>query len=47
MKKTFVLITLVCLSAPVWAESKENAGGPIVTEVDATFMTPTDYSPLR
>ena len=31
----------------VWAESKENAGGKIVTKVDSTFMNPTDYSPLR
>ena len=31
----------------VWAESKEKAGGPIVTKVESTFMTPTDYSPLQ
>ena len=31
----------------VWAESKEKAGGSIVTHVESTFMTPTDYSPLR
>ena len=31
----------------VWAESKEKAGGPIVTQVESTFMTPTDYSPMR
>lgn len=31
----------------VWAESKENAGGSIVTNVESIFMTPTDYSPIR
>ena len=31
----------------VWAASKEKAGGPIVTKVESTFMTPTDYSPIR
>ncbi|MCP4194166.1 MAG: NIPSNAP family protein [Pirellulaceae bacterium] len=31
----------------VWAESKENAGGSIVTKVESIFMTPTDYSPIR
>ncbi len=31
----------------VWAESKEKAGGTIVTKVDSTFMTPTDYSPIH
>lgn len=36
---------------PEWqrvaAESKEKAGGPIVTKVESTLMVPTDYSPLR
>ncbi len=31
----------------VWAESKEKAGGPIVTKVESIYMNPTDYSPLR
>lgn len=31
----------------VWAESKENAGGTIVTNVESTYMTPTDYSPIH
>ncbi len=31
----------------VWAESKEKAGGPIVTKVEEIFMNPTDYSPQR
>lgn len=31
----------------VWADSKEQAGGAIVTKVESTFLTPTDYSPLR
>lgn len=31
----------------VWAASKEKAGGPIVTKVESTFMTPTDYSPIH
>ena len=30
-----------------WAASKEKAGGPIVTKVESTFMTPTDYSPIH
>lgn len=30
-----------------WAASKEKAGGPIVTNVDSTFMTPTNYSPIQ
>ncbi len=31
----------------VWAASKESAGGKIVTQVESTFLVPTDYSPLR
>ena len=31
----------------VWAESKTNAGGKIVTNVESTFMTATDYSPIH
>lgn len=31
----------------VWEESKKSAGGPIVTKVESTFMTPTDYSPIH
>ncbi|MCA9214062.1 MAG: NIPSNAP family protein [Planctomycetales bacterium] len=31
----------------VWAKSKEDAGGAIVTNVESTFMTATDYSPLH
>lgn len=31
----------------VWADSKKNAGGAIVTKVESTFMTPTDYSPIQ
>ena len=31
----------------VWAASKEEAGGAIVTNVASTFMVPTDYSPIR
>ena len=31
----------------VWAESKEQAGGAIVTKVDSTYMTATDYSPIH
>ena len=36
---------------PAWKkarqESLDKAGGTIVTDVKSTFMTPTDYSPLR
>ena len=31
----------------VWDASKQRAGGKIVTNVDSTFLTPTDYSPIR
>lgn len=31
----------------VWAKSKADAGGTIVTKVESTYMTPTDYSPLH
>ena len=31
----------------VWAKSKEDAGGAIVTKVESTLMTATDYSPLH
>lgn len=31
----------------VWDESKQQAGGAIVTKVESIFMMPTDYSPLR
>ena len=30
-----------------WAESKEKAGGPIVTKVESVFMSATDYSPIQ
>lgn len=31
----------------VWDASKKEAGGPIVTKIDSTFMRPTDYSPIH
>ncbi len=34
---------------PAWTQAKEESekDGPIVSKVEATFLSPTDYSPIR